>query len=193
MIWDKFQHVWLYARCLVAHLLLLKVIRDTPQWVRLHKHCFIAHILCLILIRDIRQWMWLHMHCFVTDLLHLKMIRDTLQWVRPYLHCFVAHLLPLKRIRGLSYSAWNMHTCLFIPLGPGEDQIVLDKAMINESHYFPSRWHYFVNVVLTLCPTTSGIILQGYLEAVIYQCKSNYPKNGDSVIETIRWIGHLSM
>ena len=78
-----------------------------------------------------------------------------------------------------------MHTCLFIPLGPGEEQIVLDKAMVNESHYFPSRWHYFVNVVLTLCPNISGIILQGYLETVIYQCKNNYPKNGDSVIEKI--------
>ena len=129
--------------------------------------------------------MWFHTSCFVAHLLHLKMIRDTLQWVRPYLHCFVAHLLCLKMIRDLSYPAWNRHTCLFIPLGAGEEQIVLDKAMINESHYFPSRWHYFVNVVLTLCPTISGIILQGYLETVIYQYKNNYPKKGDSVIEKI--------
>ena len=193
MIWEKFQHVWPYARCLVAHLPRLKMIRDPPQWVRLYKHCLVAHLLFLILIRNIRQWMWLHTHCFVAHLLRLKMIRDTPQWVQCYTHCFVAHLLRLKMIRDLSYPAWNMHTCLFIPLGPGEGQIVLDKARIKESHYFPSRWHYFVNVVLTLWTTTSGIILQGYLETVIYQCKQNYPKNGNSVIETIPWIGHLSI
>ena len=40
----------------------------------------------------------------------------------------------------------------------------------------------FPKAVLALCGT---MILQGYFEAAIYWSKKMYPKNGDSVIETI--------
>ena len=35
-------------------------------------------------------------------------------------------------------SMEQMHTYLLIPLRPGEGQNFLDKAIIKESHYFPS-------------------------------------------------------
>ena len=44
----------------------------------------------------------------------------------------------------------------------------------------------FSKTVLALCGNTSGMIVQGYFEVVIYRSKKMYPKNGDSVIETIR-------